>query len=95
MIRIDAGAEWPSTTEGARRLIVVLSGTATIGGIAIGRLTAIQADAGEKLHFGATEETVLYIVGLPPVQLPAAPSAPFDMIESDGAIQVEDPRRAA
>jgi hypothetical protein len=95
MIKIDAGAAWPSTSEGARRLIVVLSGTATIGGLALGRLTAIQADAGEKLHFGATEETVLYIVGLPPVQLPAVQSAQFDMTESDGAIQFEDPREAA
>jgi hypothetical protein len=95
MIKIDAGAAWPSTSEGARRLIVVLSGTATIGGLALGRLTAIQADAGEKLHFGATEETVLYIVGLPPVRLPAAQSAQFDMIESDGAIQFEDPGQAA
>jgi hypothetical protein len=95
MIKIDAGAAWPSTSEGARRLIVVLSGTATIGGLALGRLTAIQADAGEKLHFGATEETVLYIVGLPPVQLPAVQSAQFDMTESDGAIQFEDPRQAA
>jgi len=95
MIKIDAGAAWPSTSEGARRLIVVLSGTATIGGLALGRLTAIQADAGETLHFGATEETVLYIVGLPPVQLPAVQSAQFDMTESDGAIQFEDPREAA
>ena len=95
MIKIDAGAAWPSISEGARRLIVVLSGTATIGGLALGRLTAIQADAGEKLHFGATEETVLYIVGLPPVQLPAVQSAQFDMTESDGAIQFEDPREAA
>jgi hypothetical protein len=95
MIKIDAGAEWPSTSKGARRLIVVLSGTATIGGLAIGRLTAIQADAGEKLPFGATEETMLYIVGLPPVQLPTAKSAQFDMIESDCAIQFEDPGQAA
>jgi hypothetical protein len=38
---------------------------------------------------------VLYIVGLPPVQLPAVQSAQFDMTESDGAIQFEDPREAA
>lgn len=31
----------------------------------IGRLAAIQADAGEKLQVSVTEEMVLYIVGLP------------------------------
>jgi hypothetical protein len=94
MIKIDAGAEWLSTSEGARRLVVALSGTATVDGIEIGRLAAIQADAGEKLHVSATEEMVLYILGLPPVQLPSTPSDQFDVIESDGAIQFENPRQA-
>jgi hypothetical protein len=90
MIKIDAGAMWLSISERARRLIVALSGTATANGIEIGRLAAIQADAGEKLHVGATEETVLYIVGLPPVRLPSTLSDQFDVIESDGVIQFED-----
>jgi hypothetical protein len=94
MIKIDAGAEWLSTSEGARRLLVALSGTATVDGIEIGRLAAIQADAGEKLHVSATEEMVLYIVGLPPVQLPSTPSDQFEVIESDGAIQFENARQA-
>jgi len=72
MIRIEAGAEWVSTSEGARRLIVALSGTATVDGTEIGRLAAIQADAGEKLHVSATEEMVLYIV----VFLPSSCRAP-------------------
>jgi len=91
MIKIDAGVEWFSTSEGDRRLLVAFSGTATVDGIEIGRLAAIQADAGEKLHVSATEEMVLYIVGLPPVQLPSTPSDQFDLIESDGAIQFENP----
>jgi hypothetical protein len=95
MIKIDAGAEWVSTSEGARRLIVALSGAGTVEGEPIGRLAAIQADAGEKLQVSATEETVLYIVGLPPVQLPSTPSDQFDIIESDGGIQFEDPRQAS
>jgi hypothetical protein len=94
MIKIDAGAEWLSTSEGARRLIVALSGTGTADGIEIGRLAAIRADAGEKLHVSAAEEMVLHIVGLPPVQLPSTPSHQFDVIESDGAIQFENPRQA-
>jgi hypothetical protein len=94
MIKIDAGAEWVSTCEGARRLIVAFSGTATVEGKHIGRLAAIQADAGEKLQVSVTEAMVLYIVGLPPVQLPSIPSDQFDIIESDGAIQFENPRQA-
>jgi hypothetical protein len=94
MIKIDAGAEWVSTCEGARRLIVAFSGTATVEGKHIGRLAAIQADAGEKLQVSVTEAMVLYIVGLPPVQLPSIPSDQFDIIESDGAIQFENPRHA-
>ncbi|MFZ0151394.1 MAG: hypothetical protein WAM72_24230 [Xanthobacteraceae bacterium] len=47
-----------------------LSGAATVNGTEIGWLTATQADAGETLHVSATEETVLYIVGLPPVRSP-------------------------
>jgi hypothetical protein len=94
MIKVDAGAEWVSTCDGARRLIVALSGIATVEGTHIGRLAAIQADAGEKLRVNVTEETVLYIVGLPPVELPNIPSDQFDIIDSDGAIQFEKPRQA-
>jgi hypothetical protein len=94
MIKIDAGTEWISTSDDARRLIVALSGTATVAGTEIGRLAAIQADAGEKLHVSATEEMLLYIVGLPPVQLPSTPPDQFDVVESDGAIQFENPRQA-
>jgi redox-sensitive bicupin YhaK (pirin superfamily) len=93
MIKIDAGAEWLSTSEGTRRLIVALSGTASVDGVRIGRLAAIQVDAGEKLHISATEEMVLYIVGLPPLQLPSTPTDQFDLIESDGAIQFENARQ--
>jgi hypothetical protein len=94
MIKIDAGVEWLSTSEGARRLIVALSGAATVEGKRIGRLAAIQADAGEKLQVSVTEEMVLYIVGLPPVRLPSTPSDQFDTIESDGAIQFENAKQA-
>ena len=90
MIKIDADAVWVSTCKEARRLIVVLSGSAMADGVIVGRLAAIEADVGEKLYVSAFTETVLYIVGLPPVQLPTAPSDQFDVIESDGPIQFEN-----
>lgn len=95
MIKIDAGAEWVSTFGCARRLIAVLSGAAKVDGIEIGRLAAIRAEAGDELIVSATKETVLYIVGLPPVRLPMIPSDQFDVIESDGPIQLEKPNQAA
>jgi hypothetical protein len=93
-IKIDAGAEWTSATEAGRRLIVALSGAATVAGTKIGRMAAIQAEAGEKLRLDAAEETVLYIIGLPPIQLPSTPSDQFDIDVSDGAIQFEKPKQA-
>jgi hypothetical protein len=60
MIKIDARAEWIPTSEDGRRQIVALPGTSKGDGIKIGRLAAIQADAGEKLNISATEEMVPY-----------------------------------
>jgi hypothetical protein len=94
-IKIDSGAEWTSTTDAGRRLIVALSGEATVDGTNIGRLAALQVEAGETLHISVTDEMVLYIVGLPPVQLPAVPSDQFDIAMSDGAIEFENPRKKA
>jgi hypothetical protein len=93
-IKIDAGAAWVSATDAGRRLIVALSGAGTAAGTKIGRMAAIQAEAGEKLRIDATEETVLYVIGLPPVRLPSTPSDQFDIDVSDGAIQFEKSRQA-
>ena len=91
MIKIDAGTDRISTCDGARRLIVALSGTAKVERIEIGRLAAIEADAGEKLHVSATKQTVLYIVGLPPVQLPSIPSGRVRRDREQGSDPVRKP----
>ena len=93
-VRIDAGTEWTSTTDAGRRLIVALSGAATVDDTKIGLLAALQVEAGEELNVDVTEDMVLYIVGLPPVRLPAVASDQFDIVTSDGAIQFENPRQA-
>jgi hypothetical protein len=93
-VKIASGAEWTSSTDAGRRLIVALSGEATVDDTKISRLAAMQVEAGEELHVTVTEEMVLYIVGLPPVRLPAIPSDQFDVIQGDGAIQFENPRQA-
>jgi hypothetical protein len=91
-IKIDAGAEWVSTSEAGRQVMVALSGKATVEGTEIGRLGALQVEPGEKLQVTATEETVFYNVGMPPVQLPRVPSDQFDVVTSDGAIEFEKAR---
>jgi hypothetical protein len=93
-IKIDAGAAWASTTDAGRRIMVALSGTADVDGTKIGKLAALQVEPGEKLLVSATDETVLYSVGLPPVQLPRVPSDQFDVIDSDGGIQFENARQS-
>ncbi|MFI9381883.1 hypothetical protein [Kutzneria sp. NPDC052558] len=93
-IKVDAGVCWTSTVHEGRRLMVVLSGGGSVGETKIGPLAALQVEPGETLHLAATEETVLYDVGLPPVLLPDVPSDQFDTVTSDGAIEFERPRRA-
>ena len=93
-IRIEAGAEWVSSSDDARRLTVVLSGTGTVEGTGIGRLGAVEADPGEKARFVAAEELVLFTVGLPPIVLPAVPSDQFETVTTDGGIRFENSREA-
>jgi hypothetical protein len=94
-VKVGSGARWTSATDAGRRLIVALSGAATVDGTAIGRLAALQVEAGETLEVDATEEMVFFIVGLPPVQVPAIPSDQFDIVTSDGGIEFETPRKRA
>jgi hypothetical protein len=94
MMKVEARAEWTSSVDRARRLIVLLSGSGTANGIRIDRLSAIQAEAGETLDFRAAEETVLHVVGLPPVVIPRARSDAFDLVESTGVIEFENSAQA-
>jgi hypothetical protein len=93
-VKIESGAEWVSTSEDARRLTVVLSGSGTVEDTEIGRLGAVEADPGEKARFVATDELVLYTVGLPPIELPAVPSDQFDIVTTDGGIRFENAKDA-
>jgi hypothetical protein len=95
MVKVGAGTEWTSTVDAGRRLIVALSGAATVADTKIGRLAALQVEAGETLRVDASDDTVLYVVGLPPVERPAVPTDQFDVVESDGAIEFEKPRKTS
>jgi hypothetical protein len=82
MVRVRANATWSSSDVRARRLFVVLSGDGRIGSSWIARLTAIDVDPGEPLELNATTEMELFLIGLPPVELPAEETDQYDLEES-------------
>jgi hypothetical protein len=64
-----------------------------VEGQEIGKLAALQVDATEELRITATEETELYLLGLPPVEVPETDPDNFDYADVLGnAIQFEDPK---
>jgi hypothetical protein len=91
-IKVAAGAQWVSTEDNARRLIVVLAGAGRVADVEIRRLAAIQAEAGEVLTVAAAEELELHVVGLPPVQLPQVPQE-HDIVVGEGPIEFEKPEQ--
>jgi hypothetical protein len=91
-VKVSAGATWASTSELGRRLMVVLTGTGIAQATPIGRLAALQVEAGNTLRITAVDDLVFYVVGLPPVVLPTAPSDQFDNVVSDGGIEFENVR---
>jgi hypothetical protein len=81
MIKLRPGTTWSSLDDTARRLLVVLSGEGHVHGQAIDELTALQVEPNETLDLTSQSELELYLVGLPPIQLPAIPSTQFDFTE--------------
>ncbi|MFE2040925.1 hypothetical protein ACFXAZ_08330 [Streptomyces sp. NPDC059477] len=94
-VKLDAGAEWVSESADARRLTVVLGGKGTAEGTEISWMGAVEADPGEKVRYVATEELVLYTVGLPPIVQPVEPDDDkFTTVVTDGGIRFENPKDA-
>jgi hypothetical protein len=93
-VKVKVGATWTSNNAQGRRLMVVLSGVGTAEGNEIGRLAALQVEAGEILHVTASEELVLFDVGIPPAQRPAVESDQFDIVVTDGGIEFENARKS-
>jgi hypothetical protein len=84
MIRVAAGAAWRSEDRTAMRLISVLAGNGAAGDTELSFLSTLQVEAGEALSLSAATEMELFVVTLPPVQLPAVPSAEYDLEELPG-----------
>jgi hypothetical protein len=83
MFKIAGGAAWSSLDSGARRLIVVLSGSGTASGEPLSYLTAIQADAGESLAISAFTEMELFAVGLPKIESPEVEADQYECEENE------------
>jgi hypothetical protein len=82
MIKLQPGARWSSVDQRARRLLVVLSGAGECDREQISYLSAIQADAGDALDLSAASSPLeLFLIGLPPVVLPATESPEYDLEE--------------
>ena len=87
MIRLQPGAAWHSSDPRGRRLLVVLEGDGMAHGQAISYLSALQVESDEALSVSATREMTLFLVGLPPVEVPVVDSGLFDSPEE---VVVED-----
>ena len=80
-VKLRPRATWSSLDPRARRLFVVLSGTGKAEGRDIDRLTALQVEPGETLSLAAEADLELFLIGLPPVELPMVESEEYDAEE--------------
>jgi hypothetical protein len=78
MVRLQPNATWTSSDLRAKRLLFVLGGEGTIGEHTVGTFFAIQIDPSETLALTARSEMELFLIGLPPVEVPAIESDQYD-----------------
>lgn len=75
MIRIDAGRQWTSPSDKAVSLFFVLDGAGTANGKKIGRYSAAETEAGERLTFEASEDLTIFCLVMPLIQAEALKQA--------------------
>lgn len=83
MVKLAPGSSWTSTHATAVRLLFVVSGAAVIGSESIASYSSIQVEAGETLNMQSTDEVQIFLMGLPPIVIPADSEAEFELV--DGA----------
>lgn len=82
MVRLQPGAAWSSADPNARRLLVVTIGSGIVEGRPVEHLTALQVEPGERLQISTDAGIELFLIGLPPIQLPAVESDQYDTSET-------------
>ncbi len=83
MVRIEAGGDWTSTHDSARRLLFVIQGSGEAGGESLGRYDAVQIDPGEQATIRAHSELVTFLMGLPPIIVPEDSNEEFETVDGD------------
>ncbi|AJZ63459.1 hypothetical protein OI25_5087 [Paraburkholderia fungorum] len=78
MIRLESGAVWRSADPRGRRILTVLEGEGTVKGQPVGYLGTLQVESDETVTIEATQAMELFLVGLPPVELPGKESDRYD-----------------
>ena len=81
MLRLQPGAVWTSTDPRATRLLVILAGSGEAANQPIGQLSAVDVSADETLRLTASTGLEVFLVGLPPVEIPAVSSDQYDSEE--------------
>ncbi|HEX9462469.1 MAG TPA: hypothetical protein VGB82_07705 [Alphaproteobacteria bacterium] len=81
-VRLDRGATWSSAHPDGRRLLYVLRGSGRVDGTDIAAETAIQIEPGEVATMTASAPLELFLVGLPPIELPVEPSTAYEIEEA-------------
>lgn len=67
MVRLRSGARWTFTSNDARQLLFVLSGTGTAETARIAAHSAIRVDPGERVTIRCEDAIEALIFGLPPI----------------------------
>lgn len=78
MIRFEPGAVWTSTDPRGRRIVTVLAGEGGVLEQPIGYLSTLQVESHETITVRAAQSMLLFLVGLPPVELPEKESDLYD-----------------
>ena len=88
MVRIEAGSDWHSMSESARRLLFVIHGSGEAGSDSLAEYDAIQIEPGEPATITARTELVIFLMGLPAITVPADSSEEFETVDGtdDGSV---------
>ncbi|MCJ0765210.1 hypothetical protein [Variovorax terrae] len=88
MVRIEAGGDWTSVHDSARRLLFVTQGSGEAGREPIGEYDAVQIEPGEQATIRAHSELVIFLMGLPPIVVPEDSTEEFETVDGtdDGTV---------
>jgi hypothetical protein len=68
MVRIEAGCQWISPSEQSVSLFFALDGAGVAGGKKIGRYSAAETEAGERMKIESTKDLTVFSLVMPLIQ---------------------------